>query len=265
MKRLRMGTDVLRPLILGLLLGLAVFLAATVKHWAVKQPSPRVKAHAHSVEALYDASPWWCHIQVDGNDWLATSANTVRLRELVSTSDKELVLPVFPTVYKPNNVDRLYYQSLLESGIACGDKVLVVGTGSGCDAWVAWLKSQSLVYVIDINPMAIANTKATARLGGFEVRALLGDIREADLPDDFQEFDFVLWNMPFLNSGDRANFHDGDDGRILKGFLTLLPSLLKQGGQAILLNTADAAEFISLPHTAKRDEGEYVVYIIAKS
>jgi SAM-dependent methyltransferase len=260
-----MGTDVLRPLILGLLLGLAVLLAATVKHWAVKQPSPRVKAHAHSAEALYDASPWWCHIQVDGNDWLATPANTLRLRELVSTSDKELVLPVFPTVYKPNNVDRLYYQSLLESGIACGDKVLVVGTGSGCDAWVAWLKSQSLVYVIDINPMAIANTRATARLGGFQVRALLGDICDVDLPEDFRDFDFVLWNMPFLKAGDYAdNFHDGDDGSILTSFLALMPSLLKENGQAIILNNAAAAEFIRLPYVAKRDEGKSVAYIIQK-
>jgi methylase of polypeptide subunit release factors len=172
---------------------------------------------------------------------------------------------VFPTVYAPNNVDRLYYQTLLESDIERGDKVLVVGTGSGSDAWVAWLKSQSLVYVIDINPMVIANTRATARLGRFQVRALLGDVCEVDLPEDFRDFDFVLWNMPFLNVGDRDNFHDGDDGRILKSFLTLVPSLLKQDGHAIILNTADAAEFISLPYIAKTDEGKYVVYIIQKS
>jgi release factor glutamine methyltransferase len=181
---------------------------------------------------------------------------------------------VFPTVYAPLASDKAYYDTILESDITPGAKVLVVGTGSGADAWVASLKSKTTVYVVDINPMAIANTMITARLGGFSVEAIAGDITAADLPDAFSEFDFVLWNMPFLKvDGDNsygndfrgitdADFHDGDDGTILKGFLERIPSLLKNDGTAILLNVTAAQEFIKFPDVIKRTDGRLTVFII---
>jgi methylase of polypeptide subunit release factors len=58
---------------------------------------------------------------------------------------------------------------------------LVIGCGSGADTWAAWLKSRTLVHAIDINPMAIVNTYATARLGGYHVEAVAGDITNMTL------------------------------------------------------------------------------------
>lgn len=207
MKRLKVGKGVLRPLIVGILAGglgilagglgtIYIDLSEKVKQWEVKQPVVKQRDWLH--DDLYDTPCRWCYMKVDENGWFTASINNLKLKELINTSDKEIVIPIFPTVYTPDNYDDLYYNTILESDIEQGDKVLVIGTGSGSDAWVAWLKSQSLIYVIDINPMAIANTKATARLGNFQVKPIFGDIRDIDLPEDFSNFDFVLWNMPFL-------------------------------------------------------------------
>ncbi|MHC4475047.1 MAG: hypothetical protein ACYTEL_05350 [Planctomycetota bacterium] len=99
-------------------------------------------------------------MKVDENGWSATSIkNLLELKEVINTTDKEIVVPIFPTVYTPSNYDGFYYNTVLESDIEQGDKVLVIGAGSGSDAWVAWLKSQSLVYVIEVNPMGIANIR----------------------------------------------------------------------------------------------------------
>ena len=115
-----------------------------------------------------------------------------------------------------------------------------------------------------MNPIAIANAKATARLGKFQIKPVLGDIRDVGLPEDFNQFDFVLWNMPFLEEGiiEKRKVHDGDDGSILRSFLTLLPSLLKKDGQAILLNYEEAMEFITFPNVITRSDGNVMVFII---
>ncbi len=277
MKRLKIGIGVHRTVILGILSGGLVFLGIlagglgtsylflteNVNQWGVEQRD-------WLGEDLFDVPCGWSYLKVDENGWSATSIkNLLQLTELINTNDKEIVIPIFPTVYTPNNTDDLYYNTVLESDIEHGDKVLVIGAGSGSDAWVAWLKSQSLVYVIEINPMGIANINTTARIGDFQVKPILGDITEVNLPEDFSNFDFVLWNMPYLwpheESGMLANrnFHDGDDGSILRSFLRLLPSLLKKDGQAIILNTVHALEFIKFPNLTTKGKGNVLVYIFS--
>lgn len=276
MKRLGVGIGVLCPLILGILaggLGTTLFFSQKVTQRELKQPDGlpgEVKQRDWLRNNLYHTRCRWCYLKVDGNGWFTTSVNNLStLQELINTSatDTEMVIPLFPTVYAPDMDDALYYNTILASDIKQGDKVLVIGTGSGSDAWVAWLKSQSLVYVVEANPMAIANAKTTARLGNFQIKPILGDIRVVDLPEDFSNFDFVLWNMPFFSEKatiDDANFHDGDDGSILKCFLKLLPSLLKRDGQAIILNTADSSKLINLPNSPIKRDGSWV-YIISNN
>jgi len=263
MKRLQIGIGILRPLILGILLGATLFLSERAKQWEVKQPVARQRGWLH--DDLYDTPCRWCYMKVDEDGWLTTPVSNLKLKELIHTPDKEIVIPILPTVYAPNSDDALYYNTILESDIEQGDKVLVIGTGSGSDAWVASLESQSLVYAIDINPMAIANTKATARLGNFQVKPTLGDIRTIELCEDFSNCDFVLWNMPFLDKEGEikeVNFHDGDRGSILESFLTLLPSLLNKDGQAIIFNTADALKLINFPNVTTKRSGNNAVCII---
>jgi tRNA1(Val) A37 N6-methylase TrmN6 len=279
MKRPKMGIGVLRPLILGILAGglattclfltdarlMAIVLSEDVRQREVKQLGGLR-------DDLYDPPCTWCYLKVDENGWSATSIyNSLQLKERLNTTDKEIVIPIYPTVYEPATDDDLYYNTILESDIEQGDKVLVIGAGSGSDAWAAWLKSQSLVYVIEVNPLAIANINATACLGNFQVKPILGDIRDIDLPEDFSEFDFVLWNMPYLypdEEGERLeerNFHDGDDGSILRSFLELLPSILKKDGQVIIINTTDAMEFIKFPNLTTKGSGSVLVYIFSNA
>ena len=277
MKRLKIGKGVLRTLLLGMLAGGLVFLGILAGGLGtsylflsenVKQRE--AKQRDWLGDDLYNAPCSWCYMKVDENGWSATSIdNLLQLAERINTTDKEIVIPIFPTVYTPSNIDNLYYNTVLESDIEQGDKVLVIGAGSGSDAWVAWLKSQSLVYVIEVNPMGIANINTTARLGNFQVKPILGDITDINLPQDFSNFDFVLWNMPFLwpdEEGERLeerNCHDGDDGSILRSFLKLLPSLLKKDGQAIILNTPDALEFIKFQNLTTKEDGNVIVYIFS--
>lgn len=204
----------------------------------------------------------WCYWKVDDEGWTTGWVGTfddlgTYLDGLERTTD-EVVIPVLPTVYKPQLGDKLYYDYLLTSDIAKGDKVLVIGCGSGADSWMVARKTESTVYVVDINPMSVINTKSTARIAGFDVKGVAGDIRTVELPADFRDFDYVLWNMPFVHLASDMemlqgrSFHDGDDGSILTDFLELLPSLLKEDGKAILLNLAPAEQFITTPGVTKQ-------------
>ncbi len=204
----------------------------------------------------YDKACRWCYLAYGQEGWITQSVGTFEnLGEQLKRTARvrnEIVIPIFPSVFQPDIRDKVYYDAIRQSAIEPGHKVLVIGCGSGADTWAAWLKSKTLVHAIDINPMAIVNTYATARLGGYQVEAVAGDITNMTLPAGFRDFDFVLWNMPFIQVGashDSAveqNFYDGDDGTLLRAFLALLPSLLKDDGTAILLNSDAAQEHIAV-------------------
>jgi SAM-dependent methyltransferase len=230
---------------------------------------------------VYDEQPYLCYIEASAKSgWYAQ--NILKNADLAALNDRSarnpsLVIPIFPTVYSPGDdehfgPDAAYYNYILkDSRIKKFDKVLVVGSGSGADSWVAWLKSRSRVFAIDINPLAVANTRAAAQIGTFPIRAIQGDIGTADLPEEFSGFDEVLWNMPFLDEGDYAEnlFHDHDNGDVLDKFLARLPKLLKTGGEAILLNTQEAVDrmhwskrkVLKVPGTSTTNSALYIILL----
>lgn len=209
------------------------------------------------------ASPiGWCSVRFDDTGWSTGDIKTYDdLRTQfgpVGSDNPEIAIPVLETVFRPDISDKIYYDAIIQSDIALDDKVLVIGPGSGADAWAVSLKSRASVHVIDINPMAVTNTLITARLGGFDVKPFVGDIRSAKLPKDFRDFNYVLWNMPFVKAGANAtdfesrNFHDGDDGTLLRDFLARLPALLADEGVAILLNDPLADTLFHWPNTVRQ-------------
>ena len=261
-----------------LLIGLGMLLGGfTATFWPTDADGPpKFALRKDWPPREYESSSGWIYLKVDGSGWSTGPAGSFQDLQnrfaSLTNAGKEIVIPIFPTVYEPKMVDKLYYDAILESKIRPGDKVLVVGTGSGADAWVAWLKSKAPVYVVEINPMAVANAQATARLGNFPIKPHVGDITKIALPDDFKEFDFVLWNMPFIWKKQRLellkgkiennSFYDGDDGTILKKFLAMLPSLLKKGGTAILLNDPLAEDFIRPPGIMVRTNQDCALFTI---
>jgi len=283
MKRPAIGIGVLRPLALGALLGglaAALLLPEGAEQQRIGQRP--IEQETWPPREFYSHCGWH-YLRVDESGWSTGGVGSFedlgnRLGR-PETPGQEITIPIFPTVYMPRMCDKLYYDAILESDIECGDKVLVIGTGSGADAWVASLKSKDLVYVVEINPMAVVNAGMTAHLANFRIKPIVGDVTTTDLPDDFREFDYVLWNMPFLKverkaedrsvrrravpgSIEERDFHDGDDGTILKDFLALLPSLLKKGGKAILLNVSAARDLITAPGVTTETYDDIMLFVI---
>jgi hypothetical protein len=262
MKPLKIGMAVLRPLILGMLFG-----GLVTGWWLAERAKQREAAQRLAEQQRAGQKVWpprellapcaWSYVKVDNSGWstgpVGSFENLDDRLGRPSPSGNEILIPIFPTVYTPLMVDEPYYDAILKSGIKPGDKVLVIGTGSGADAWVASLKSKAPVYVVEVNPLAVANARMTARLAGFQIKPVLGDMTKVALPDDFRDFDFVLWNMPFMWKPARIeevsfknnSFHDGDDGSLLKAFMPMLPSFLKKGGTAVLLNSPLAKDLIA--------------------
>ncbi|GEM_PF-4814832 len=176
----------------------------------------------------------------------------------------QLIFPVFPTVYPPGsqrnrNIDVDYHGTIYRGdkfSLSVGQNVLVVGPGSGIDTWLVWLKTRKRVYALGINPLEVANVKATARLAGFPVMARQHDnlITENGKQVFRIKFDRVLWNMPrFVNGSLSIVFEDverveqakrslrtlwdGDmNGATLQRFAVGLPKALAADGESLVWN-----------------------------
>lgn len=167
---------------------------------------------------------------------------------------RRAVIPTFPTVYALYSMtpaEMAYLRQVsTKFDLSPDSGILVVGPGTGVDTWIASLRTRKPVVAIGINPLEVANTRAAARIAGFEVRAIVGD-NVADekgnsrLPGE--SFDAVFWSMPAVwpegfpegHAPSLTDFWDGDVGAVvLKRFARALPGLLKPDGHALLWNVA---------------------------
>jgi len=205
--------------------------------WAAHEFSPMVFDRLLSTESIVsDMEP----------------AEFLRLVATHTPGQRRTVIPKFPTVYvlRTMTPDELEYLRQVSKKFALGrdPDILVVGPGSGVDTWIASSRTSKPVVVIGINPLEVANTKATAKIAGFKVRAFVGD-NVADengnsrLPGEL--FDAVFWGMPAVwpegfpenHAPSLSDFWDGDVGAsVLKRLAQALPGLLKPDGHALLWN-----------------------------
>ncbi len=175
---------------------------------------------------------------------------------------KMLLLPIFPTVFPPSGDpqhDTEYHKAILidpRFDLNENQRTLVVGSGSGFDTWLVSLKTRKTVSVIDINPLAVANTKALAKIAGFKVLARTADniVDESGKPTfPDARFDRIIWNMPEHVEGDgpshgqlatqRTKWYltdhwDGDvDGFSLTRFASGLCDILNPDSRVLIWNS----------------------------
>ena len=140
-----------------------------------------------------------------------------------------------PDVYPPCDDSILLIRSL---EIVPGMDVLEVGCGSGVVSIHAALEG-ARVTSVDINPKAVALTRANAERMGAEL-----DVRESDLFSNVEgRFDLILFNLPYLpveegemDSPIEKAWAGGPDG--MGPFPELVrqcPDHLKKGGKLVVV------------------------------
>ena len=140
-----------------------------------------------------------------------------------------------PDVYPPCDDSILLIRSL---EVSPGMDVLEIGCGSGVVSIHAALEGARVVSV-DINPKAVALTRANAERMGADI-----DVRESDLFSAVDgRFDLILFNLPYLpveegemDSPIEKAWAGGPDG--MGPFPELVrqcPGYLKEGGRLVVV------------------------------
>jgi hypothetical protein len=152
-------------------------------------------------------------------------------------------IPLFPTVYAYNNP---YLENLLEvvfPQVKTCDRVLVLGTGAGLEAACIALRHQICVDATDINPLAVANTLATARRVGVDhlVHAWISD----GLQNVRGKYDAILFSAPLAIEEACPEDRNRYDfcGILLREVLTALPEHLSTNGRMYLMSRPDLSHY----------------------
>ncbi len=151
-------------------------------------------------------------------------------------------MPLFPNIYPPDSV---YAMSLLEevlNDISPRERILVLGCGSGIDAVkIAMTHPGILVDAVDIQPLAVANTKALVAQLGLQdrVRVWLSDGLK-HVPA-MRAYERIVANLPVptaatlaSNAAFEVNREDVG-GALLSSVLNDAPERLKQQGKLSLM------------------------------
>ena len=146
--------------------------------------------------------------------------------------DKEITPKYHEQVYQPEADTYLLLKAVMAE-IKDDDRVIEIGTGSGKIAGEAYKISKN-VTATDINPHACRSAAAL----GLEV------IRTDIAAGICSEFDLVIFNPPYLPTGDEEKIEDwleyaldgGVSGRdTIEIFAEALPGILAKNGRCLLL------------------------------
>ena len=120
-----------------------------------------------------------------------------------------------------------------------------MGCGAGLEAICIALKYGVHVDATDINPIAIANTKAACRRTGTET--LVSSWVSDGFLDVKKSYDAILFEAPLttreihLTDRNRYDF----EGKLLKEVLRMLPFHLKTGGRLYLMSRPNLTPYLS--------------------
>ncbi len=164
---------------------------------------------------------------------------------MAGSPNSKMRLSIPGTVYPPREDTWLLVNSLM-APVNNSDRVLEIGSGSGAVS-ISLAKMGWNVTAIDVNPMAVAATRANAlENGGYEVDCIEGSFDE--LPSLREgAFDLIVWNLPYigvpsdppaLETIEESSMIDtGSEGWAseLRRYLRRNPSMLSPDGAVVLL------------------------------
>ncbi len=152
-------------------------------------------------------------------------------------------------VYQPQEDSRLLVDSMHQSALIPGRRVLDLCTGSGFVAIAAAEMGCASVTAFDSCPHAVRCSRANTAVAGVEV-----DVREGSWLGavDFAPFDVVVSNPPYVptppggdteaicsSAGPSWAWNAGPDGRlVLDPLCEVAPKLLSDGGSLLLVHSA---------------------------
>jgi len=170
----------------------------------------------------------------------------------------QVIFPVYPTVFTPafeasSSIDKKSEMPIIFNDprfdLSNADTILVVGPGTGIEAWAAWLRTGKDIYVTGINPIEVANTLALADIVGAR---FIGEINDGILRPDGRpvfnkQFDRMIWDMPSVTLGEGHapkqggyynRYWDFDSGgNTLKQFAKSLSTVMTPNGKILVWNS----------------------------
>jgi hypothetical protein len=153
--------------------------------------------------------------------------------------------PWFPSVFAPDNAYLIALLKVALPRIGPRHKVLCLGSGAGLDAAVLAMEAGAHVHAVDINPIAVANTKAGAVFTGTE------ELVKAWVSDGFsrvtERYDYILSNAPIPRDGGVRNVDinvDDPGGEFTRRIFRELPYYLKPGGSLFMMNINNISDFL---------------------
>lgn len=158
-----------------------------------------------------------------------------------------LRLRAVPGVWRPSTDARLLADLVVQRGLARGQDVLDVFTGTGVLALAAAQSGARSVSAIDLSRRALLTVRLNAWRNGLRVRTLRGDLFA---PVEGERFDLILANPPYFPGGDRLPVHraaraweGGADGRVLVDRVCALATgYLRPGGRLLLVHNTLTGE-----------------------
>lgn len=163
------------------------------------------------------------------------------------TDERDIVVAA-EGVYAPQEDSQLLIDVMEKTGLAVGNRVADLCTGSGVVAVNAALQGAASVSAFDICPKAVRCARTNALTAGVDVDVHLGSWARAV---EFRPFDLVTCNPPYIPHDPQTGAGDvpssvgparawdaGYDGRmILDPLCEAVPELLAHGGSLLLVQS----------------------------
>src|SRR4029079_6557159 len=169
-------------------------------------------------------------------------------------------------VYVPREDSQLLIDVMEKTGLARGNRVADLCTGTGILAIAAREQGASQVTAFDICPRAVHGARTDAAAAGLDVSVHLGSWARAV---EFGPYDLVICNPPYVphdpsidavqlpsDIGPARAWDAGHDGRlVLDPLCATAPQLLASGGTLLLVQSEFAGPRETLPAAGRARVG----------